>query len=473
LIDSKNETKGTKKSGENYQILSDKSPFSNVLLDMDGTIIDLDKASEKLFGYKREELISKHISILSRSPSAFNKATKPLFKNVVNRKYVDPIEQQIQNKKGNLVWVSLLAFLVKIGDNECIQVIFQDVEKRVLTSHALKQSEKKYRDLAELLPDVLFEVDLTLNLTYANSIAFKKFGYSKEDFEKGFNISKIIAPEHKEKAIRNIKNIIKGNKTKPNNYTLVKKDGSQFHSVIHSSPKRENGKVVGIRGVIHDITEMVEAENKLIESEAKYRFIFEHSPFSILLIDTKGVILDCNPSTETILGYSKDELIGKKYFDLPMIPPKYKQMLIRRLKNILKGNTPPNLELELSKKDGTLFYASIQSILIEIGSKKFIEVIGFDISSIKEENRSLVELNKIKTNFLDTASHELKTPLTTVHGAIQLLYELNKDILNEESLQLIEMAKKGSQKLKNLILNLLDVSRLESNKYLLDNQLIR
>lgn len=457
------------------------------------------------------------------------------------------------------------------------------------------------RELAELLPDIIFETDMNLNLVYANSIAFQKFGYTEDEFESGINLSQLIAPQYIERASSNIKEILEGKITKPNKYMLIKKDKSNFYARVHSRPIFSDGKVVGIRGVIHDISEMVKAEQKLRESEEKYRYLFENSPFPIFLTNTKGVVLDCNPTFETITGYKKKELIGKNYAKVSLVHPKYLPLLLKRLQKLIKGETLPPLEVKLYKKDKSLMWVKIHSSLVKINNHTFIQVIGDDITSqkeaekklreseekyrsiiraspnliflfddegtviecnksaelylevprkkiidkkiydfltnltkemtisifdqfrinlkkeiydpieftyisstgqrmwyqlyyslvkigentyihvelqdftklkeaeeiIREENKKLTELNKIRKNFLDIASHELKTPLTSVYGSIQLLYELNKDKLSKESLKFLKIAKNGSERLKNLILNLLDISRLESKKFIL------
>ena len=457
------------------------------------------------------------------------------------------------------------------------------------------------RELAELLPDIIFETDMNLNLVYANSIAFKKFGYTKDEFENGINISQLIDPQYIKRASSNIKEVLKGKITKPNKYMLIKKDKSYFHARVHSRPIFSNGKVVGIRGVVHDISEMVKAEQKLRESEEKYRYLFENSPFPIFLTNTKGVVLDCNPTFEKITGHKKKDLIGKNYAKVSLVHPKYLPLLLQRLQKLIKGEPLPPLEVKLYKKDKSLIWVKIHSSLVKIDNHTFIQVIGDDITSqkeaenklreseekyrsiiraspnliflfddegtviecnrsaelylevprkkiidkkiydfltdltkemtisifdqfrinikkeiydpieftyisstgqrmwyqlyyslvkigentyihvelqdftklkeaeeiIREENKKLTELNKIRKNFLDTASHELKTPLTSVYGSIQLLYELNKDKLSNESLKFLEIAKNGSERLKNLILNLLDISRLESKKFIL------
>ncbi len=95
--------------------------------------------------------------------------------------------------------------------------------------------------------------------------------------------------------------------------------------------------------------------------------------------------------------------------------------------------------------------------------KKQLQKITEDF--MKNDNEKLKELDKMRKNFLDTASHEIKTQMKTEYIAIQILHEFHSDKFDNEVKNLIEIAKNGSEKLKNLILNILDISRMESYKF--------
>jgi len=100
-----------------------------------------------------------------------------------------------------------------------------------------------------------------------------------------------------------------------------------------------------------------------------------------------------------------------------------------------------------------------------MGDKTYIMVMGHDISDTKELEMKLKELNEMRKEFIDRASHELKTPITTVYGAYQLLDLLHKDKFNPEQLELLEMAAIGTKRIKKLVDDLLDVSLMESKTF--------
>jgi signal transduction histidine kinase len=84
---------------------------------------------------------------------------------------------------------------------------------------------------------------------------------------------------------------------------------------------------------------------------------------------------------------------------------------------------------------------------------------------IEEENKKLKQLDKMRKEFVNRASHELKTPLTSIHGALQLIEQMDNNILNEDMKLFLDIAKKGSNRLKKLIFNLLDISRIDAKKF--------
>lgn len=150
-------------------------------------------------------------------------------------------------------------------------ITHEDITERVNAEKKISESEQKYRDIAELLPEIIYEADLAMRLTYANSIAFRKFGYTQEDFKRGLYLTDLV--DNLEKAKDNFKEIIKGEETKPHEYKLLKKGGGFMYGRIHSRPIFKNGHVAGLRGVIHDITDIKETQLRLKESEQKLKIL--------------------------------------------------------------------------------------------------------------------------------------------------------------------------------------------------------
>ncbi|MCE5298300.1 MAG: PAS domain S-box protein [Methanoregulaceae archaeon] len=140
------------------------------------------------------------------------------------------------------------------------QSVGRDITEKKQIEQNLTDSEKRFRDLATLLPQVIFEVDLTGKITYVNQPAYDIFGYSPGELEKGINIYQIIMPEEHEQALLNFRNALLGLKNEGAEYHMMRKDGSKLVTMVYSSPIIREDAVVGIRGILVDITQL-----KLVE----------------------------------------------------------------------------------------------------------------------------------------------------------------------------------------------------------------
>ena len=193
------------------------------------------------------------------------------------------------------------------------------------------------RDIVELLPDIIYEADLNLNLTYVNSVAFEKFGYSQEDLDIGLNIVQLIDPEYKERAFSKIKLIFEGKETDPDEYLLRKKDGSTFYARVHSRPIFKNGQIVGLRGTINDINEMILAEQKLKESEEKFRTIAEQSFMGIIIIQD-GLFKYFNEQARKLNRYSFEEIQNWEPYEFAkLIHPDDKEFVMEQARKKQEG----------------------------------------------------------------------------------------------------------------------------------------
>jgi len=583
-------------SERRYRGLYESSPIALTVTDSNGVILDVNSATEKIFGFKKSEVIGKKYFNLGIYSCEQVERFKNDYKEALKGKKINPMEVQIKRKDGTIAWLNIQNSIKKIDNEILVEGIAQDITERKIAEQKLIESQKKYKDLTNSLPEVIFEIDLNFKLIYTNAIASQIFGYSHEDFKKGLNIFHFISSEDKERVLENLGRIFKGELVEPLILQLRKKDGSFFYGNINATPIFKGSKIMGMRSVIHDVTEMVNAEAKIKESEAKfrtiseqslmgisiiqderikyvnetfaniigysieemlnwspgeffktihpkdkkriivsstetdnrfdngvryyevrgihkngnliwleiyskvitfqkkpaflvsyidiserkkvkeelreseeiYRFLFEKSPSSILLINMSGKIEDCNPALEKLIDYDRTELIGKRVARLPIIPPKYLSVLFKRNQKISKGESILAVDIQLIKKDGSLIWVNLDSSLVKMGDKTYIMVMARDISEKKEVEIKLKELNEMRKEFIERASHELKTPITTVYGAYQLLDVLHKDKFDPEQLELLEMAFSGTRRIRRLVDDLLDVSKIDSNVFKLD-----
>ncbi len=238
-----------------------------IITDTTGTIEYVNTKFEQVTGYSKEEAIGQNPRIL-KSNYMTDSDYRDLWKNISSGKEWNG-ELQNKKKNGELYWelASISAVKDSNGNIKHYMAIKEDITERKAIENAFKESEKKFKDMAELLPETIYECDTQGNLTFVNQVAFKKFGYSQEDFDKGLNAIKMLIPDDQEKSQQNMKKILNREKIGVSEYTAQRKNGSTFPILIYSSPIMKENNTIGLRGLIIDISERKEAENELLMSE--------------------------------------------------------------------------------------------------------------------------------------------------------------------------------------------------------------
>lgn len=156
----------------------------------------------------------------------------------------------------------LLPFVDKI--NDYLGRVRDELAARRKTEEALAGSERRYRELADLLPQIVFEADTSGTLTFLNAGGYRLLRYTPEDLARGITEPELILPEDRDRAARTISSVlIDGRSEIANEYRVLRKDGSIFPALIYSTPVVSEGRVTGIRGIIVDITERKRAEDDL------------------------------------------------------------------------------------------------------------------------------------------------------------------------------------------------------------------
>ncbi|TFG30609.1 MAG: PAS domain S-box protein [Promethearchaeota archaeon] len=202
----------------------------------------------------------------------------------------------------------------------------------------------------------------------------------------------LIDEEQFKRAIKVTKKIAEtGKQAEPGEYKLRTKDGNYIYIETYSIPVKKKGKIYAFLGIAKNITELRIAEKHLKESGERHRALYENTPFSILLINSVGEIVDCNPRTVELFEYKKSELIGKEFRKVQAIQLKDLQLLIDLFKRMISGETLHRVDIQLRKKDGTLIWSNLQASLVEIGNQTYVQAIFHDIDQHKKADITMEE----------------------------------------------------------------------------------
>lgn len=171
--------------------------------------------------------------------------------------------------------------------------IEQAVSRR-WTEEALKKSETRYRELVDLLPQTVFEIDQTYTITSINPIALKTFGYTREDLEKGVNVFEVFSEGDHQRMRENIEGILQGMPTGALEYTAKRKDGTTFPVITYSVPIMQENTPVGLRGILVDISERKADEQAMLQALSLLESTVESTADGLLVIDRAGKIVHYN-----------------------------------------------------------------------------------------------------------------------------------------------------------------------------------
>jgi len=258
-------------SEKNYRALVENMQALICRFLPDGTLSFVNGAYCQYFKKTREELIGKNF--FRFIPENEQDKVRTHFKSLTRERPVISYEHQVLAPDGTIRWQHCTdhAIFDDSGMVQQYQSIGLDVTESKKTELALRESEERFRELAELMPETIFEMDLEGNLTFANRNAYTYFGYTPTDLKKGLSGFDMIIPADRDRTKKNIAKILSGERTGINEYTALRKDGATFPVMIHSAPIFKEGKPVGLRGFIIDMTDRKKAEEERRKLEIQFQ----------------------------------------------------------------------------------------------------------------------------------------------------------------------------------------------------------
>ncbi|MBY8985486.1 MAG: PAS domain S-box protein [Candidatus Lokiarchaeota archaeon] len=270
-----------------------------------------------------------------------------------------------------------------------VLVTYEDITIRKFSEQRLKESEEKYRTIFNSGPDYIYITDLEGNFLDMNLALLDRIGMTLEEV-RGINIAQFYIGDNIEELLLVRDEIETGKEIKGLEIKARAKTGEILEYEVNSVPIKENGRVVKVINLARDITDKKLAEQKLKESELKYRNLFEKTPYSIILINRRGEIIDCNPATETVFNRKVEDLINKNFLDVSSKLKRFLPLFEQRYSSILEGVVPEPLEIQISRlSDERLIWISIDDSLVEIAGDIVFQVIIQDITEKKISEQKL------------------------------------------------------------------------------------
>jgi len=492
-------------SSKEKEIKDKKIYYDNIIENANDLIAILDKNFkheyvnkhyEEVLGYNREELIGEH-PLIYVHPEDMKKAQKITLKGVKNGHAKSELRYIAKNR--DISWFEIKGKFFRTDDDKQKSIIIsRDIRERKEAEKILRKSEKKYRTLFKNIPEgfgfhkVIYDENnnpIDYIFLEVNSAFEKITGLQKGDIigKKITNVLPNIENDPADWIGRYGKVASTGN---PERFESFSQPLKSWYSVLAYSPMKEYFVTI-----FSDITEKKKAEKQLIESEEKYRFLVENSPYAIILLNNDGIVLECNPATSQISGYQREEIIGNEFFKLDIFPNKktYEKMS-KNFTKILEGDNPKSLEIKIKRKNGKKIWVKTNIIVFQRNDNILIQTILSDITEQKKREKLQKEFNKklekkvkkrtqklkealteqklymkeiikasqFKSQFMATMSHEFRTPLNVIIGFSDLLLEGGVGNLSLQQEEYLNDILSSAEHLLNMIKEILDISKIDS-----------
>ncbi|MGA2367759.1 MAG: PAS domain S-box protein [Dehalococcoidia bacterium] len=256
----------------------------------------------------------------------------------------------------------------------------------------LSQSEERYRTILEQMQDCYYEVDLAGNYTFISESAGHSLGYSREEML-GKNYRLTALEEDTGSIFAAFNEVYRTGK--PNRgfpHRVRHKNGSiTFVEVSVDLKRNEQGEVTGFKCVSRDISGRRQMEEELRESEEMFRTLLENAPDGVYMNDLEGNFLYGNRKCEEIIGYQREELIGKNFLELNILPENSLARAAQLLQDNINGKSTGPDELELIRKDGRHIPIEINTNVVPRKGQVVVLAFVRDISERKQAEEALRE----------------------------------------------------------------------------------
>lgn len=461
ISDRKNSEAALRLSEERFKVLFDASPLSIILEDLNGTILEVNRAFCEEFKWERHDLIGR--SILTIVPKDFHHQVPRNIAMIIENKV---LESRVESLTANneLRIAELIETLVDLPDGrQGILSISKNITEQVLAEKTLRESEARNRAMLTAIPDMFFRINREgrfLDVLAKNDQDLML----PADKATGKNVSEIMPPELSRLTMLHIDDAIQTGRIIEYEYSLmVHQKLLWFDARMVKSAEEE------VLVIVRNITDRKEAEISIKQQNLFIETLLESIPNPLFYIDRSGKYIGVNQAFTQFFNISRDEIIGKSYFEIDeyevALRNRFSDQLIfegkesiqniERLIQLSDGSTKAVILTKSPYHDKNGNIGGLIGLIVDITSRKQME------QELTEAKEKAEESNKLKTSFLNNLNHEIRTPLNAIVGFSDLLFE---EYDEAQRRSFVETINNNAEQLLRMIDDVLAVSRLDAEK---------
>jgi len=488
--------------------------------DIDGRYIDCNKLFEDFLQLPKEKIIGKiSYDII---PEERAKIHEKMDRRLLNDGGIISYECEIHRPNGcvQIVWFRKIVYKDRSGVPRGIIGEIIDITDRKRSEQALIIREQELRTLVENIPDIIIRYDTGLRRIYVNHAWEKASGLSAKDvINRPFSRSPQVPNEWHDEYVQKLQSILSTGEPKTIDFTWINaRDEKLFLEYALLPEYDRTGKIAGVLVVGHDLTERKRAEESL--RKTKQKLTESYNKLTLAMDLAKLVQWECDLSTQTfyfddqfyaLYGTSAERegghIMSAETYAREFIHPDESNIVAEECAQALNSkekNYFGQVEHRIIRRDGEIRYIVVRYFLVRDANGRPIKTIGANqditeriqiLDALKRSrqeleqrveqrtkelsiaNERLLELDQLKTAFLTTVSHDLRTPLTSILGFAKLIHRDfdrkflplsgGNEVLMARGMQInknLAIIENEGERLTRLINDFLDISKIEAGK---------
>jgi PAS domain S-box-containing protein len=378
ITERKKNEEALRQSNENLSKIIKTTPDASCITRLvDGTFLEINQAFTDITGYTPEELLGR--SSLPGGAALWTNVEDRdrMVTELKTKGEVFSMEMSLRIKDGTIRTSLLSARIFEIDGEKRILTIAHDITERKRMEEALRESEEKYRILAEASPEMIYLVDVQGIVRYVNSAATAMLKGGRGAVI-GKRLNDIFPPATADRHLKAIRAVIGSGHPLTAEILEEFPTGPRWIDARLSPVKDSNGAIIGVLGLSADITERINARKSLAESEEKFRMITEQNSEGIILIDEQCLVIEWNAAMERMTGISAAKAKGRPVWEvqgMTALPERWTPQRAEQFKKMF---------LEAAKTGWSpLFSSPVEAVMVRNGERVYIQQILFPIKTEK------------------------------------------------------------------------------------------
>ena len=353
-------------------------------------ILDINPAGAEMIGLSKEEIVGNVCHQFICPTEAGRCPITDL------GQAVDNAERVLRTGDGRTVPIIKYVTRMTLDGRDILLETFLDNSARRQAEDAVRESEEKYRDLADLIPQMVFETDLEFRVTYVNQHALDGFGLTDQEIREGIEIFPFIEPSQHARVMEAVQRMVNGGLSEPMEFVAVRRDGSSFPVIVLCGPLFENRTLAGYRGVIIDISSQKKTEDLLRQGELRFRSLIQNSSDLIGIIDQARLITFISPSITRLFGYDPAEVVGTAPLDY--VHPDDRASVEQKIESVY-AQTNPGTPVEYRFRHADGHYIDVEAVAVNLFDTPGIEGVVTTTRPITERKLAAEELRESEEKF--------------------------------------------------------------------------